>query len=214
MGERSTSENVELRLVRSALQKNNTGQKLTGAERESLKRWERKREEEQRWAHYHQIPQKHWREMSGRQAKQLREQAERYAIPFGGKIINLPEVVRALHSFLASKARILARSDEDDLYSGFTSPAMEKLREATLQLKKLELGKRRGELLDRHQMHDALTRAAGVLRRAGERLERRCGSEAYAILDEALDGVQREFDSIFAIVTTQSLKRKPRTRRA
>ncbi len=40
--------------------------------------------------------------MSGRQAKVLQEQAARYGIPFGGSTIDLPEVVRALHDFLAN----------------------------------------------------------------------------------------------------------------
>lgn len=55
--------------------------------------------------------------MSGRQTKVLNEQAERYGIPLGGRTINLPAVVRALHEFLARNARKL--SEDAAAFSDF-----------------------------------------------------------------------------------------------
>lgn len=66
-----------------------------------------------RWEHYHSIPQKHWREMSGRQARTLIEQAERYGIPFAGATVDLPAVVLALHDFFASNAAALSSTEAD-----------------------------------------------------------------------------------------------------
>ena len=214
----NASQQIEQQTVLVALQKQRSGQTITAQERETLKRWERKREEETRWKHYNNISQKHWREMSGRQAKQLIEQAERHGIPFGGRTICLPEVVKAYHDFLVRNARILARADDEDLYSNVTSPALERLREETYKLRRLERLKREDELVDRNIMHDCLARLAGVLRRAGDRLQRRCGPEAFAIYNEALDGIDRELETFFGNEAPSTKngpeRKKRRTRRA
>ena len=103
---------------------------LTRPEREALRRHEKEKEERLRWQFYKCIPQKHWRQMSGRQAKVLIEQADRYNLPFGGATVDLPAVVRALHDFLADNALKLARVDDDPLLTGGTSsPALERYRE-------------------------------------------------------------------------------------
>src|SRR4051812_11949728 len=61
---------------------------LTREEREALKRHEREKEERLRWQFYRTIPQKHWKLMSGRQAKILHAQASRYDLPFGGATVD------------------------------------------------------------------------------------------------------------------------------
>src|SRR4026207_434341 len=103
-------------------------QELTQQERDVLKRHEREKEERLRWQFYGSIPQKHWREMSGRQTKVINEQATRYGLPFGGAQISLPAVVRAFHDFLADNSVKLARED-DALMQGNGSPALERYRE-------------------------------------------------------------------------------------
>ena len=191
---------------------------ITSQERATLKRWERQREEESRWEHYNKIPQKHWRKMSQRQANQLREQEERYGLPGGGRTVCLPDFIRAVYDFLARKKHILARADEEDLCSTVTSPALERLREETYKLRRLERLKREDELVDRDIMHDCLARLAGVLRRAGDRLQRRCGPEAFAIYNEALDGIDRELETFFGNEAPSTKngpeRKKRRTRRA
>ena len=102
-------------------------QELSRREREALKRHEKEQEEARRWQYYASIPQKHWRQMSGRQTKVLNEQAALYGIPFGGATVDLPKVVRAVHDFLAENAHKLAR-DDDPLMQGsgcllYTSPS-------------------------------------------------------------------------------------------
>lgn len=53
------------------------------------------------------IPQKLLIEMSGRQNKQINEQARRYKLPFGGPTIDLFEFFPAFFDFLADNARKL-----------------------------------------------------------------------------------------------------------
>src|SRR3954466_7843060 len=84
---------------------------LTRAERQALQRHEKDKEERLRWQFYRSIPQKHWRERTGRQTKVLQEQASRYGLPFGGATVDLPAVVRALHDFVAENALRLAQDD-------------------------------------------------------------------------------------------------------
>ncbi len=112
---------MDRELAAEALAKRHKGLKPTQAERKSLARVEKAREEEQRWAHYGSIPQKHWREMSGRQRKVIVEQAEKYGIPFGDRVIDLPRVVRAFHDFLAANHVRLA--DKVDAETATADPA-------------------------------------------------------------------------------------------
>jgi hypothetical protein len=187
---------VDADLVQRAYRKVMNNEELTKEERRALKRHEKEKEERLRWQYYGAIPQKHWRAMSGRQTKQINEQAERYSIPFGGATINLPDVVRALHDFLADNAVKLAR-DEDPLMQGSGSPALEKYREERAAMARLDRLEREGSLLPRDDVREALGRMASMLRSAGEALQRQFGAGAVEILYEALDDAQREVDRCF-----------------
>ena len=172
------------------------GQELTNQERAALKRHEKEKEERLRWQHYASIPQKHWRQMSGRQTKVINEQAARYGIPFGGAKIDLPAVVRALHDFLADNSVKLAR-DDDELMQGTGSPALERYREERAALARLDRLEREGQLLPRDETREVLGRIAGILRGAGDALQRQFGVAAAEILHEALEDAQREVDRAF-----------------
>ena len=188
---------VDKDLVASAYRKVVNGQELTRSERAALKRHEKEKEERLRWQHYAAIPQKHWRQMSGRQTKVINEQAARYGIPFGGAKIDLAAVVRALHDFLAENATKLAR-DEDELMQGSVSPALERYREERAAIARLDRLEREGQLLPRDATREMLGRIAGILRGAGDTLQRQFGNAATEILHEALDDAQREIDRAFA----------------
>jgi hypothetical protein len=86
--------------------------------------------------------------MSGRQTKVIHEQAVLYGIPFGGAAINLSEVVRSLHDFLAANARKLS-ADDDMLGSGVPSPALERYREERAIMAKLDRQERERQLVRR-----------------------------------------------------------------
>src|SRR5262245_1258054 len=166
-------------------------QELTQQERDALKRHEKEKEERLRWQFYGSIPQKHWRQMSGRQTKVLNEQAARYGIPFGWATIDLPAVVRAIHDFLAANAYKLARDDDELLQACPSSTALEPYREERAALAKLDRLERERELLPRHETKETLGRIAAILRAAGDALQRQFGLAAAEILHEALDDAER-----------------------
>jgi hypothetical protein len=171
-------------------------QEMTAPERAALKRHEKEKEERLRWQYYASIPKKHWNQMSGRQNQVLNDQATRYGLPFGGPVINLPVFVRALHNFLAENALKLA-SEEDALLQGGPSPALERYREKRAALADLDLLERQNQLIPRDQSRQALGRIAGILRNAGEMLQRQFGPAAVDILNEALDDAEAEMDRFF-----------------
>lgn len=187
---------VDADLVARAYRKLMNKEELTKEERRALKRHEAAKEERLRWKYYRSIPQKHWRAMGGRQTKVLNEQAARYGIPFGGATISLPDVVRALHDFLAENAQKLARHDDLDM-QGTGSPALERYREERAAIARLDRLEREGLLLPREEVRDAITQVASILRSAGDLLQRQFGVGALDVLHEALDDAQREVDRCF-----------------
>jgi hypothetical protein len=191
------SNQLDKQLAAAAYKKVMAGKEPTAQERAALGRYEKQQEEQRRWQYYAAIPQKHWRQMSGRQTKVLHEQAQRYGLPFGGPTINLPEVVRALHDFLAANARKLADDDDDLLHSDGSSPALERYREERALIARLDRLEREQQLVPRDNVRQGLGQIAGLLRTAGETLQRECGPEARQILDEALDDARREIVRLF-----------------
>jgi hypothetical protein len=171
------------------------GEKFSRRDQQALKRFERHREEELRWKFYRTIPQKHWWQMSGRQAKVLYEQAERYGLPIGQAVIDLPKVVRKLHDFLAANANKLLA--DDALMAGGSSPALEEYRRERAVLARLDRLEREGQLLPRDGVRDALGRMAALLRAAGDILGREFGSEAQNVLNEAIDDIRSEINRTF-----------------
>jgi hypothetical protein len=189
-------EALDRKLAGEAYKKVLDGKPLSSREQTVLKRFEKDKEERLRWQYYATIPQKHWRAMSGRQTKVINEQAQRYGIPFGGRHIDLPAVVRALHDFLADNAVRLAR-DEDDLMQGAASAALERYREERALLARLDRLEREGRLIPRDEARQALGRVAAMLRGVGDTLQRQCGAAALEILLETLDDVERELTRSF-----------------
>jgi hypothetical protein len=169
---------------------------LTNEERTAVKRHEKAKEERLRWQYYASIPQKHWRQMSGRQAKILNEQAVRYGIPFDGATVSLPAVIRALHDFLADNKHKLAR-DDDVLMVGPTSPALERYREERAAMARMSRLEREGELLPRDSVRQSLSKTATILRNAGESLQKQFGQSAADLLYEAIGDAEAEIIRFF-----------------
>jgi hypothetical protein len=187
---------VDRKAAAEAYRKVMEGKPLTSREQSLVRRFEKEKEERLRWQYYASIPQRHWREMSGRQAKIINEQALRYDIPFGGATISLPAVVRSLHDFLADNAQKLAR-DDDDLMQGNGSPALDRYREERALIARLDRLEREGQLLPRDEVRVALGRIAAIVRGAGDTLQRQYGQAAADILLEALDDAGREIERSF-----------------
>ncbi len=186
----SASEQMDRELAGSALDKRRRGVTPNTQELAALRRIEQQREEELRWDYYRTIPQKHWREMSGRQAKVINEQADRYQLPFDGAKVDLPAVVKALHNFLAEHGRKLL-DDAGELTPESTSPMLERIREEDWRLKRVKRLLAEGQVLPRGVVHDWFSQVAGLLRKAGELLEKQFGPEALEIHDKALASAER-----------------------
>ena len=201
------SRRLDKELAGQAARKLMSGQQPTAEERAALRRHERHQEELRRWQYYESIPQKHWRQMSGRQTKVLAEQADRYGLPFGGRTVHLPKLVRALHEFLAANARKLAGED-GMMDAGTSSPALEQYRKERARLARLDRLARQRSLVSRENVRDGLGRIAHLLRAAAEALERQYGKEAGQLLDEALDDAQREIDRLFGQKRRRQRKQK------
>ncbi len=171
-------------LAMRALRKRQSGEEPTAREAAALQRESIRR-------NVRAIPQKLWREMSGRQARTINEQAERYGLPFGGATVDLYALVPALHNFLATNKHRLAAPVDDPMMTGESSPALERYRDERAKIARLERLEREGTLVAREALHEGWQLVSGVLRQAGETLQRQFGSEAHAILEEALDEADR-----------------------
>jgi hypothetical protein len=191
------SKQLDKELAQKAVRKVMAGERPTAKEAAALRRHEAEQEEVRRWQYYEAIPQKHWREMSGRQTKVLNEQAERYGIPFGGRTICLPRVVKAFHDFLAKNARKLAEEDDPLLNSDVASPALERYREERAAMARLDRLEREGQLVARADVREGLGRVAAILRAAGDGLLQQFGPEAVELLNESLSDAGREIDRLF-----------------
>ena len=91
--------------ARAKLLENNSPSQVESA---ALRRVEAAEEEVRRWLFYRTIPAKHWKTMSGRQSTVLKEQQDRYGLPFGGAVIDLTVLAEKFHDFLADNAKIFA----------------------------------------------------------------------------------------------------------
>lgn len=190
-------DDADRELVRSGLAKRAKGEKLTQREARALKNFEALQLDKQRDAIVQAIPKGLWCEWSGRQPKVVNEQAHRYRLPLLGRTVNLKDLARALHDFLAANAKKLAGSDADDpLLAGAASPALELYRQEKYRLARLDRLTQEGKLLRLDDVRDRLVRIASILRQAGELIEKQHGREASDILNTALDDAQTEIDAL------------------
>ena len=154
--------------------------------------------------------------MSGRQAKVLQEQAGRYGLPIGEASIDLTKFARALHDFLAHNARKLTAPDKrspgqvgspdpafdlvglDAAGEGVSSPALERLREVRVLQDQIKLDLMRADAIPRRDLEPSLAKFAGILRRAGETLQRQYGDDAAAVLNEAVAEAVASWETMLA----------------
>ena len=160
------------------------------------KRRAKEREEDLRWQYYRSIPQKHIREMTGKQTNQLKEQAELYDIPFGGAVVDLTAVFPALFAFLAKNSRKIAYASED-MMDGPESPALERFREERAAMVKIQRQELEKTLLRREDCREVFGVVAAILRQVGDRLQKEHGPAAADILIEALEDCQEKIEAAF-----------------
>jgi len=142
----------------------------------------------------HRIPQKFLRECTGRQPKQIKDQAERYQLAFSGRIWDLEKLLRSVFDLLARigphySRWMRIRGGAKD--TGESQTAIERWQEARAERAEFELARIRTEFIPREDVHEGLAVFSGVLRDAGDRLQRQCGPVAHEIFQEALDGAEK-----------------------
>lgn len=152
--------------------------------------------EAERWQAYRSIPKKHWREMSGRQAAVLHNQADLYGVPLRGRHIDLSAVVRWLHDFLAERKHDLNRQAPPKEVTPNT-PALERKRMLEADKLEIQLEELRRRYVSRDELREGWSRIAAILRRAGESLQRQHGAEAHQILEDALDDADQAIEQAF-----------------
>jgi len=197
----SAAEQIDNQLAKKALQTRNQGGTPTRDQLAALRRVEKRREENDRWSYYRSIPQKHWRQMSGKHARQIIDQATRYGLPFGGAAIDLTAVVPALHRFLADNAAAL--SSDDGLLGGPDTPSLERLRLAQAEKVEMQNAATRRQLLPSSEVFQVFDLVANRLRRASEELTADYGAEAYKLLADAVDDCREMLDTFNVIDTDE-----------
>lgn len=189
-------EQSQQQLVRSALQKQAAGQKLTREESAALRRFLKAKEEKERTEYYRTVPQKHYVLMSGRQPKILKEQAALYDLPCGEKVVDLYKLLRAYHDFLAKNGHKLLRSDDPGVLNGPPTESLERLRLAKAKREEFAYKRELGQYRSVEEVQQGLAIFANVIRQAIETLQRECGEEARSIMAEAIEEAVRSFERI------------------
>lgn len=189
---------IDQELLRSAAAKRKDGKQLNRQEAAVVRKAAASREEQQRWRHYHTIPQKHWVRMSGRQWKILRQQSELYGIAFAEPVIDLEKVVRQIHDFFAKHFRKFATpSDpEGEMLVGCSQAIKDEFVRQQTRKAKLQADEMEGKLVNISELFPLVQQAFGSVRKTGEALQRRFGPEALSMLEDGMSEFERVIDQM------------------
>ena len=203
MGRSKPITDHDRRLAKAALEKRRMGKRPTYHEERALEKIERDDEERRRWEYYKSIPKRHYRKMSGRQSRTLNEQAERYGIPIDDETIDLREVLKWLHNFLAEHKHALQTGNP--LLDGCSQALKDEyvrcqIAEKTEKAKLAHYDRleREGALRDAAAIRTLLSGMARIHRGKLEALGRLHGPAAAKIIGEGWDDAQRLIDKFFA----------------
>ena len=184
---------MQARLVESAQAKLAGGQDPTKRETAALRRWIAAQAAGELAALLSSCPKHVYLQISGRDAKTLHEQADRYGLPLRGAPIDLAAVVRAFHDLLAARSAAAGNSQTDLPWGDSTgSPALERWREVRAKREQIKLDSETERALDREQVHEVWQRMASHLRGLGETYARQYGPDALELLNETLGDCARE----------------------
>ena len=197
-GAQPASAAIDQQRAMAALDKQRRGEIPSREEREALKRFEQSRDEKLRIKHFSSVRKGEWRQWSGRQDKILNEQAAHYGIPIGGATIDVRNVAKWIHDFLAEHARQLAGADsENPDYAGCQSVNLEKYREARALREHLAYERDLKIWIRREDIHGGFSVIADILKKANEALLKQFGAKAQKILNDAWEDVTREINNRF-----------------
>lgn len=193
---------IDERLAASARAKLARGEAPTARETLSLNRVDRDLIADYGARYVRQVPQATYLEWVGRTQRVVRAQADHFGMPFLGKSINVPEVLRRLHDVLAQvranaipPAQRAAESSDEAGKDNRSATAEIRLLEAKADLVEDERDVKRQELLPRASVHEIHSRMARVLRSMGERIGKNYGPHAHRMVNEALDDYEHLIDA-------------------
>lgn len=86
-----------------------------------------------------------------------------------------------------TRASAAASTTEDPLLADGDSPALERYRLAKAKHAELDLEQRKGDLIDKEKCRDVLGRWGAIIRKMGDRVSKRFGTEANQMIRESLD---------------------------
>lgn len=165
--------NAEKSLIKAALEKMSAGKTPNARETGALNRAEKAREEGRRWEYYRSVPAKHYKQMSGRPARVLIDQAGKWKIPCAGETVDVTAVVRWIHDFIALNSHRL----EPDERVEANSKSSERLRNASAEKIEMEVGEIRGQLLNRELVEEVAVVLVDRLIRCMSSLESKVATE-------------------------------------
>jgi hypothetical protein len=141
-------------------------------------------------ARFRSLPRKLWVKWSGRPHTTLDRQAASWGCPLGGSTIDLADLARWLHDFLAVHSGRLRGAGRDPELVELDR----ELRREQVALRKLERLEREGRLVDSAKQMGLLRQFAMNIRNCGDLLRQQFGEGALEILNEALDANDRLID--------------------
>lgn len=170
------------------MEKRKAGQEPNTREVRALQKFESAQDEADLERLARAVPKKTYVTWSGNRKHQvLDDQADRYGIPLRGPVVNIPDVLKWLHDFLASnKYRFI---DDDPDIAGASSPALERCRQLKAEQLQIELDKMRGTVVDVSVVRDCLGQLATQLRAASDRAENLFGLDGRELLTQVIDAV-------------------------
>ena len=189
----SPAEQAERALVSEAIRKIGRGGTPAAQELAALKRWEKRKEEDARWRYYRSVPAKHYKEMSGRGARVLIDQAATWGMPVSGAVIDLTAVVRWMHDFIADNSRRLREADGEVT----AKDELERYRRVNADLAEIQLQSIRRERIPADDVRAVVGYAAACLVRCLTNLENSISMEfATWIADPQIQAMPSEQRSL------------------
>lgn len=133
--------------------------------------------------------------LSGKQMKQLNDIEATYKIPVGaGSDVNLIEIIRWFHDFLARNGAKLSKLKEadDKLLANREEKSILEIRQMQAQIAKIEadVERKRASAISVEEVRRSLAWLSAELRKLGERLGKRFGVDAQLALNETLERIE------------------------
>lgn len=194
----SIADQVTRELAAAALDKRRRGETPTTRELRALRKIEKQREEEQRERFYHAVPRKHYRALSGRADQVLNQQADRFGLPLRGPVLDLYAVVKGFHDLLARLGgrKKLIENEDGLIEFGSDSADREDYWKWKSRNERLKFERDSGQVIPSDRMHQFLQRIAGLIRDAGDELQR-LNPDAFEIFEALHDNVDTLVERFF-----------------